>query len=183
MGELKMKELLETFTPFQIMLFLVLAAAAIRCIIEFFDWARGRLKVIFDKEHSANIKQQEIDRRFEATDDKVKELEENQTRILNTLNNLDNKVDLLIASDKDAIKSDITKDHHYYCYVQKWIDDYTYDCCLRRFKHYTAEGGNSFIEDLMDDLKELPKRPPEDADSSNSQHVTMDNNTVASNQA
>lgn len=177
-----MKELLETFSPLQIILFLVLAAAAIRCIIEFFDWARDRLKVIFDKEHSANVKQQEIDRRFETTDNKVKELEENQTRILNTLNNLDNKVDTLIASDKDAIKSDITKDHHYYCYVQKWIDDYTYDCCLRRFKHYIKEGGNSFVEDLMDDLKALPKRPPEDVNNiNNDQHITV-SNTVAPSQ-
>lgn len=175
-----MEQLLKTFTPVQIILFLVLAAAAIKCIIEFFDWAHARLKNVFDKEYNATIQQQEIDKKFEATNTKVKELEENQTRILNTLNSLDVKVDLLIASDKDAIKSDITKDHHYYCYVQKWIDDYTYNCCLKRYGHYTAEGGNSFIKDLMDDLKELPKRPPQDIDTGSTQHVAVANTSTNS---
>jgi hypothetical protein len=39
-----------------------------------------------------------------------------------------------------------------------YIDDYSLDCLERRFKHYQDEGGNSYIEDLMKDLRSLSKR-------------------------
>ena len=42
--------------------------------------------------------------------------------------------------------------------VQKEIDDYSLDCLEKMFKHYTDEYGNSFIEDLMKQLKALPRK-------------------------
>ena len=67
------------------------------------------------------------------------------------------KVNLLIASDRDDIKSWITEKHHYYCYSQEWIDDYSLDCIEKRFAHYQDEGGNSFIAALMAEIRALPK--------------------------
>lgn len=66
-------------------------------------------------------------------------------------------VDMLIASDKDDIKAYITKEHHYFCYEKGYIDDYSLDCLERRYGHYKDEGGNSFAEDLMKDVRTLPK--------------------------
>jgi hypothetical protein len=43
-----------------------------------------------------------------------------------------------------------------------WIDDYSMECCERRYQHYKDEGGNSFIKGFMEDLRALPKKPPED---------------------
>ena len=67
---------------------------------------------------------------------------------------------MLIDSDKDDIKADLTRIHHFYCYTQKWIDDYTLECCERRFSHYEKEGGNTFIEGFMKELRTLPKKSP-----------------------
>ena len=77
-----------------------------------------------------------------------------------TLRILTDKINLLIDSDKDSIKSFITDRHHHFCYDKKWIDDYSLDCIEKRYKHYTDEGGNSFIHDLMKELRALPKQPP-----------------------
>lgn len=57
---------------------------------------------------------------------------------------------MLIDSDRDDIKSYITREHHYFCYQKGWIDDFSLDCCERRYKHYSDEGGNSFIGQFMD---------------------------------
>ena len=35
----------------------------------------------------------------------------------------------------------------------------------RRFERYVEEGGNSFIEKLMDEVKDLPNQPPSDLDN------------------
>ena len=66
---------------------------------------------------------------------------------------------MLIDSDKDAIKAFITQRHHHYVYEKGWIDDYSLDCIERRYVHYNDQGGNSFIGNLMSELREIPRRP------------------------
>lgn len=68
---------------------------------------------------------------------------------------------MLIDSDKDDIKSYITREHHYFCYQVGWIDDFSLDCLERRYQHYEDEGGNSFIAGFMNELRTLPKQPPQ----------------------
>jgi hypothetical protein len=43
----------------------------------------------------------------------------------------------------------------------KWIDDFSLNCLEKRYEHYLAEKGNSFVHNLMDDLRALPKKPPD----------------------
>lgn len=66
---------------------------------------------------------------------------------------------LLIKSDMDAIKSFIVKEHHHFI-EQKWIDDFSLDTIEKRYTHYKEEGGNSYVRDLIKDLRELPNMPP-----------------------
>ena len=88
-------------------------------------------------------------------------LEANQQTTDRILNDLSDKIDMLIDSDRDDIKSYITREHHYFCYQKKWIDDFSLDCCERRYQHYSDEGGNSFIGQFMEELRALPKQPPQ----------------------
>ena len=39
-----------------------------------------------------------------------------------------------------------------------YIDDFSMDAIEKRYDHYKAEGGNSYISDLMHDLRKLPKK-------------------------
>ena len=43
-----------------------------------------------------------------------------------------------------------------------YIDDFSLDCIEKRFKHYSDEGGNSFIENFMKDLRALPIQSPKE---------------------
>ena len=71
------------------------------------------------------------------------------------------RIGLLIDSDKDDIKAFITEKYHYFVEVRGWIDDDSLDCLERRFQHYKDENGNSFVADLMSEIKRLPKHPPQ----------------------
>ena len=73
---------------------------------------------------------------------------------------LTTQVHNLILSDRDDIKAFITRQHHYFVYQKGWIDDYSLDCIQRRYSHYIEEGGNSFIEGLMREIRKLPKKHP-----------------------
>ena len=89
----------------------------------------------------------------------MNQLQTNQKVIEKTLEDLSNKINMLIESDKDDIKSFITREHHRFCYQVGWIDDFSLDCIEKRYKHYTDEGGNTFIPGLMEELRALPKSP------------------------
>ena len=57
------------------------------------------------------------------------------------------------------IKQFIVREYHYFVEQKKWIDDYSLDTILLRYADYKQEGGNSYIEMLIDEIKKLPKHP------------------------
>lgn len=152
-----MKDFIETYSAQEILLFLVTFALAIKGLVSFWDWGYARLKQVFKKESD---QEQEIDSIQKQFNEHLKNYEIMQNSQNETLKLLTNKINLLIDSDKDSIKSFITERHHHFCYEEKWIDDYSLDCIEKRYKHYTDEGGNSFIHDLMEELRALQKQPP-----------------------
>lgn len=156
-----MKDLVGTYSAQEILLFLVTFALAIKGFVSFWDWGYARLKQVFKKESD---QEQELDSIQKQFDEHLKSYEIMQDSQNETLRLLTEKINLLIDSDKDSIKSFITERHHHFCYEEGWIDDYSMDCIERRFRHYTDEGGNSFIHDLMEELRALPKQPPHNED-------------------
>lgn len=149
-----MMELVESYSLHEIVIFLVIFSAAIKGIFDFWDWLKAKVYNHFNKEQSAqdkDVKQDETIKQILATQEILKA--ENQE--------IKDCLQLLIESDKDSIKSFIIKEHHYYCYEREWIDDYSLDAIERRYKHYTDEGGNSFVHTLVEELRALPRKLPE----------------------
>lgn len=72
---------------------------------------------------------------------------------------LNTDVELLLSSDKAAIKAWITRYHHKLM-EQGWVDDYSLESIEGRYQHYLSEHGNSFVGDLMQDIRALPHTPP-----------------------
>lgn len=144
-----MIELLQNFSIQQILFFIVLLALAIRGCVSFIDWISGRTKQAVHKADEPEQLRKDIE-------SQSKEINELKTLI----NTLTDKVNMLINSDKDSIKAYITKEHHEFVYNKGWIDDYSLNCIEQRYTHYTDEGGNSFIANLMDELRKLPKELP-----------------------
>lgn len=160
-----MKTLLEMYSVTEILIFVVVLALAIKEVISFFDWASERLNKIFDKENKQKTDKQEIELQLREDKEALKELKQHQKETWEAISAMSKKVDMLIDSDKDDIKSYLTREHHYFCYQQGWIDDYSLECCEKRFSHYQEEGGNSFIEGFMNELRQLPKQKIEEKDS------------------
>lgn len=145
-----MVDLLKAFSLEQIVLFTVLLALAIKGLISFIDWVKERNNKAF----KVAQKPIELQNTLQKHDEEIKDLH-------SSIDSLLQKIDLLIQSDKDDIKAFITREHHYFCYQKGWIDDYSLDCIEKRFDHYQDEGGNSFVETLMNELRSLPKKQPD----------------------
>ena len=91
----------------------------------------------------------------------VDELKEAKEDTNNSVDKINDSIAMLIESDKESIKAYVTERHHFFVYEHGWIDDYSMECLERRFLIYQHEHGNSFVEGLMDEIRALPKQPPE----------------------
>jgi hypothetical protein len=160
-----MLQLLESYSISEIIIFFIVFCLAIKEAITFYDWTKTRLQQGYNKNLKEKEDKDSIRAELNAVSDsfhkKEQEMSEGFKQINEQINDLSEKINLLINSDKDDIKAFITKEHHYFCYQKKWIDDYSLDCIEKRFEHYKQEKGNSFVESLMEELRSLPKQPPQ----------------------
>lgn len=146
-----MNELIQLFSQFslgQILIIIVLLGLSAKGVITFFDWVKERLFRLSNKQLKSR-----------KTNEQIKNQEETINNLKRDIEKIQKSIDTLIESDKEDIKAWITEKHHHYCYDKKYIDDYTLDCLERRFTRYEAEGGNSFVHNLMEDLRNLPRKP------------------------
>lgn len=162
-----MLELLEHYSLTEIAFFIVMLAAAIKGAVTWFDWAEEKIGKKFKEKNESNEIENQLKKDIDELKDGINEIYEKVNKLTDTIN-------LLIASDKDDIKAYITREHHYFCYKVGHIDDYNLDCIERRFSHYKDEGGNSFIADLMSEIRALPKQ-------SNSENYQQQINDIKDN--
>ena len=85
-----------------------------------------------------------------------KKLEEQDKRF----NKIEERLEDLTQSDMHDIKSWIVDQYHKFYVEQGWIDAFSADTLDRRYGDYKKEGGNSYIETLMERLHTLPMDPP-----------------------
>ena len=152
---------LKDFPISEILLCIIGVLVLIKWIIEYFDWGHKRTKDKYDQEAKRNKDIEDINEKLNQNSEDIKMLIEMQKQQNEKIEQQNLRIELLIDSDKDDIKAFITEKYHYFVEVKGWIDDYSLDCLERRFQHYKDENGNSFVADLMSEIKRLPKHPPQ----------------------
>lgn len=140
-----MKELFTQYTIKEIIIFVIVLALAIKGLIIFYDWAHDRLRKHFNKETEKD-----------KVNEQLNKIIKSQEELNETVGKISKQVNILLNSDKDDIKAWLTEKHHYFCYKLGYIDDFNLDCIEKRYSHYKEENGNSFIADLMEDIRKLP---------------------------
>lgn len=167
-----MIELLSTLTITQALFYLALIAIAAKEVFVIKDYFKKKAD---DHYAAKDAKAAQIDnilkeiKNLQAEMQNQKQAYENLNVNLQQLNTSLNevkqdhqeKLQILIKSDMDAIKSFIVKEHHHFI-EEKWIDDFSLDTIEKRYTHYKEEGGNSYVTDLMKDLRDLPNKPPKE---------------------
>ena len=152
---------LKDFPISEILLCIVGVLVLVKWIIEYFDWGHKRTKDKYDQEAERKKNIEDINEKLNQNSEDIKMLIEMQKQQNEKIEQQNLRIELLIDSDKDDIKAFITEKYHYFVEVRGWIDDYSLDCLERRFQHYKDENGNSFVAELMSEIKRLPKHPPQ----------------------
>ena len=142
--------LLEQFDIKTIFIILLLAFFGIIEIMRGVDYLRNKGK--------NKIKQlQDEEQRILTLESLEQDNEDSIQQVKTDVEEIKQNVGLLIESDKDDIRAWITDKYHYFMKL-KYIDDFTLDCLERRFKSYKQEGGNTYVDSMMDELRRLPRK-------------------------
>ena len=150
-----MEELLARFELTDIIIMLTLLIVGAEKLIKAIDWLRARFRKSYDEENTLKEEVEDLNKFYE----EKKVVDEGFAKVNARIDKICDLVDMLVESDKESIKAYITERHHFFVQERKWIDYHSMDCLERRFSIYEREHGNSFVEDLMNDLRQLPKMP------------------------
>ena len=137
-----MLDLLKNYSLTDIAIFIVMLAFAIKSVVDFYDWAKNRITKTTSKQQSTEELHQKMIDTLESHNEQIDKMAKS--------------INILIESDKDDIKAWIAEKHRYFCYDLGYIDDYNLQCIEARYKHYKEEDGNTFIDELMKDIRALP---------------------------
>jgi hypothetical protein len=152
-----MKELLTTYTIEQIIIFLFMIAVALKEGIELFKYFRDLIKNKNIEDINENNKGEIILKEIQEIKEELQIMRENYD---SKFDSHSEKLDILIGSDREDIRAFIVSKHHFHTEHEHWIDDYTMDVLEKRYAYYKEEGGNSYIGQLMNEIRALPKHPP-----------------------
>ena len=142
--------LLEQFDIKTIFIILLLAFFAIIEIMRGVDYLRS-------KEGDKKKEEQDGEKRLSNLERLEKNNEDTIQQVRCDVEEIKQNVNLLITSDKDDIRAWITDKYHYFIQLGH-IDDFTLDCLERRFKSYKQEGGNTYVDGMMEELRRLPRK-------------------------
>lgn len=165
-----MIELFSTLTLTQALIYLALIAIAAKEFFTIKDFFKMKVDNKYDAEENEKKQIENIFSELKNLKEEIRKQELEYEKLNKNIEELgaywekreeehQNVLKLLIKSDRDAIKSFIVKEHHFFM-QQKWIDDFSLDIIEKRYTHYRDEGGNSYVEDLVQDLRGLPNFPP-----------------------
>lgn len=133
-------ELLATYSIEQIIIFCIGIAVAGKKLLELVDYYKNKGKQVYEEQSHIEVSLAQI------------------ATLAENIDKINKRLDLLTESDKDDIRSWIVEKYNYYkANPNEKIDSYIMDTIERRFNHYQAEGGNSYISSIVEELREKYK--------------------------
>lgn len=142
--------LLEQFDIKTILIVLLLTFFAIIEIMRGADYLRKKSK-------TKQVEEQNEEKRIANLEAMEQNNEDTIQQVQTDVEEIKLNVGLLIDSDKDDIRAWITDKYHHFVELN-CIDDFTLDCLERRFRSYKKEGGNTYVDGMMEELRRLPRK-------------------------
>lgn len=130
---------------------------SIKFIGELIEWFYTKIRKHFNHQNEKDKEHIEITDGISSVDEKVSQLLNNVGDLTNRVKTLEEQGAITTERLQENSRSYIIDKHHYFCYEVKAIDDLNLQSLERRYLYYKAAGGNSYIDGLMEEIRDLPK--------------------------
>ena len=151
------EQLLSQYSIETLVILVALLGFSIKAMSELWEWFYNKFKEHFsfrtqrDQDHQQLIEQiKELSNDIKATQEEIQILKNNMVQF-------SDQMKITTERLQESTRNYIIDKHHYFCYQIKAIDDLSLQSLERRFLYYRAAGGNSFIDGLMEEIRELPR--------------------------
>lgn len=177
--------LLSQFSVEGIILIVVLFLVAVKFVGELFEYCYTKIKRYFDIKDEKEERHEEIMGKLEELEVTIKKQEalaqqrgeqiasltqqikdqESKSQVFQKtmdtqivkFSDFQSQLQNLCDRMQDSTRAYIIDKHHHYCYQIGAIDDMALQDLERRFMYYKAAGGNTFIDSMMEEVRNLPR--------------------------
>lgn len=140
-----------------IILIIIILGVAIKFVGELIEWFYTKIRKYFNHQNAQDKAHSEITDGIDDIKEKLEKINETTESLDNRVKNLENQSQITVDRLQENTRSYIIDKHHYFFYEVGAIDDLNLQSLERRYLYYKNAGGNSYIDGLMDDIRELPK--------------------------
>jgi hypothetical protein len=139
-----------------IILFIVTIGVVIKYVAEVIEWFYKKIENHFNDKKKEAKNMQDTLSSIQLVQDKFTTID-NKLDVLNTnITELAEKSDRNTERLQEQTRSIIIDKHHHFCYELGEIDDISLQSLERQFLYYKSAGGDTYIDNLMEELRRLP---------------------------
>lgn len=149
--------LFATYSVEAVIIFVIMLLLSIKFVWELVVWFRDKLKGGFDKQKEKEEMHEVFKAEFKNLNERLDMVEERFNKIDESNENTNRRLSFIEERQQENTKSFLIDSHHKFCYQIGSIDDINLQSIERRYMYYKAAGGNSFIDQLMQEIRALPR--------------------------
>lgn len=140
-----------------IILFVILLAISVKITHELWDYFKGKAREAFKKEETQGQLEINFNEKFQELTDKLDALDGRLDTIDHNFEGIKTRLSLIEERQQEDTRSFLIDTHHKFCYEVKAIDDISLQSIERKYMYYKNAGGNSFIDGLVQEIRQLPR--------------------------
>ena len=141
----------------EIILFLLACLLAVKVIWSTLEWIWEKIKTKFDIANKKEKWENSLSEQIKNLANKIDKLEEQIQKTHTKQEKMDDSLLVVQERLQENTRSYLIDAHHKFCYQLKGIDDINLQSIERRYMYYKTAGGNSYIDGLIEDIRELPR--------------------------
>lgn len=141
----------------ELVILVVLILFAFKALNELVAYFYNKIKQHFGIKNDEEKWEKEVSKNFNKVFEEIDYLKEQNSQIHEHQKQLDAGLALVQERLQENTRSYLINAHHRFCYEIHAIDDLSLQAMERRYLYYKTAGGDSFIDNLMDEVRNLPK--------------------------
>lgn len=136
---------------------IILLLLIAKFINELYSYFSEQFNEYFNKKNKVDKQHEEIKNELKKINNKLDDVYHQNEQLEDRQKIIENQAMLTQERLQENTRSYIIDAHHRFCYQIGGIDDINLQSIERRYLYYKTAGGNSFIDNLMDEIRKLPK--------------------------
>lgn len=155
-----MGEVTTLFTQYsveELVLLIIIVLFVLRALNEVISYFYNKIKEHFGIENQKEERDREISESLLNMQAELGVLKEQNEKIHAKQKAIESTIALVQERLQENTRSYLIDAHHKFCYEIKAIDDLSLQAMERRYLYYKTAQGNSFVDGLMDQVRQLPR--------------------------